>query len=78
MYVCMYTQDLQSIDFSAWNSYADPNFVYYDRELLNKCQSADPVSLAALMYNCMFFLGYQVIEYMHVPPECQLSVCFLG
>ena len=50
LFICahMYTQDLQPIDFSAWNSYADPKFVFYDRELVRKCQCADPVSLAAL------------------------------
>ena len=38
------TQDIQAINFADWNPYADPKFVFYDREMVNKCQSGDPVS----------------------------------
>ena len=34
----------KAIDFSKWNSYAEDNFVFCDRELVSKCREPDPVS----------------------------------
>ena len=61
----MYTQDIQPIDFSAWNSYADPKFVFYDRELVQKCQCADPVSYGGSgLLAIVYFSTLSSIEYM--------------
>ena len=41
-------QAMERIDFTAWNSYADPDFVFYDQNLVEKCQNRDPVSFVYL------------------------------
>ena len=37
-------QDHGPCDLTSWNPYADPKFVYYDHNLIAKCQGRDPVS----------------------------------
>ena len=45
-------QELQPIDLTDGNKYADPKFVFYDRKMIKKCRSRDPVSLWTCSWMC--------------------------
>lgn len=41
-------QELPQVDFTSWNSYADPTFRFYDQSFLDKCRARDKVCVACV------------------------------
>ena len=49
----VHIQKLQPIDLTEWNQHADPDFVFYDGKMVEKCRSGDPVSLRTYVTECI-------------------------
>ena len=57
LYVHVCSQMPERLDFTSWNSYADEDFVYYDKNFMEKSRNGDEASLYVCVCACACVLA---------------------